>query len=147
MLGGGRRSGPALDSRRKPPPGQTREQALPAIAERIAERAAAEAKGELGVLLTSAFILATMHVNATVAQAIFNKVKAMKTLEGYQFILDEGAVDHMRQWILKVGRKKIGEPTEKEQNRINTIEDLARLERVAETVFTATSWDELLRTQ
>lgn len=131
----------------KPPAGQTREQALPAVVERIAERAVGEAKDEVGTLLTAAFILSTMHVNAGVAHAIFNSVRGMHMLEGYQFILNEGAVKHTRELILKQGRANIGEPTEKQKNKLNAIEDLDRLDRIALKVLTAKSWDALLRTQ
>jgi hypothetical protein len=80
-----------------------------------------------------------------VARVIFNKVKAMQITETYQFILDEGAVKHARQLILKMGREQIGEPTDKQKNKLSAIEDLERLDRIALKVLTAKSWDSLLR--
>ncbi len=129
----------------KPPPGQTRLQVLPDIVQRIADRAEREAKADAERLLVSAFILSSMHVPPAVGREIFNKVVAMKESPGYQFILEEGAIDHMRELILKLGRKQIGEPTDKQKNRLAAIEDLERLDRIADKLLTAKSWDALLR--
>jgi len=130
----------------KPPTGQTREQALEGIARRIAERVNREAQDEAGVIFTSSYILATMHVDAKFARNIFNKVTAMlSTLPGYQLILDEGAVKYAREMILKMGEEHLGQPTDKQKNRLNAIEDLDRLKRMTLKAHSAKSWDALLR--
>lgn len=132
----------------KPPEGQSRRQALPGLVERMAERAVHEAKLDAGMLLTAAYLLSGMHVDPEVAQGIFNKVKAMLEENGvYNLILEEGAVKHQRALILKIAKKKIGEPTEKQKNKLNAIEDLERLDRLVEKAVTAKSWDALLRVQ
>jgi hypothetical protein len=131
----------------KPPVGQTRAQALPGIVDRIADRAEREAKADMGVLLTSAYILASMHVSGEIARNIFRKVKAMQITETYQFILDEGAVKYAREMILEQGELLIGKPNDKQKNKLNAIEDLERLKRIARKVLTAKSWDSLLRVQ
>jgi hypothetical protein len=46
-----------------------------------------------------------------------------------------------------LGRKQIGEPSEKQIAKLKGIESLERLDRIAERVLTAKSWDALLRTQ
>jgi hypothetical protein len=84
-------------------------------------------------------------VSGEVARNIFNKMRAMQMTETYQFILDEGAVKHTRSLILRLGREQIGEPSEKQKNKLDTIEDLERLDRIALKVLTAKSWDALLR--
>jgi hypothetical protein len=63
----------------------------------------------------------------------------------YRFILEEGAIRHLREMILKQGQLKLGEPNEKQKNKLNAIADLERLERIALKVLTAKSWDALLR--
>jgi hypothetical protein len=131
----------------KPPPGQTRAQALPAIAKRIADRAEREAKADAKRLYLAAYILSGMHVQPAVARDIFNKVIAMKESGTYQLILEEGAIDHTRKLILRLGSKQLGDPTEKQKNKLAVIEDLERLERIMEKAFTAKSWDGLLRVQ
>jgi hypothetical protein len=129
----------------KPPAGKTREQALPEQVGRIADRVGHEAKDEVGKLMTATYILASMHVEPAVAREVINHVLNMKELPGYQLILEEGAVEHMRDFILKIGRTQIGEPTEKQVNKLKAIEDLDRLDRIGAKVSTAKSWDSLLR--
>src|SRR5688572_3420984 len=91
--------------------------------------------------------LSGMHIDPKVAQVIFNKVIAMQESGTYQLILEEGAIKHMRDLISRLGRKNIGEPTEKQKNKLQAIEDLERLDRIAEKVLTAKNWDSLLRVQ
>jgi hypothetical protein len=123
----------------KPPPGKTREQALPQVVERIAARAHREAKQQAGELLTAAYILFAMHVEPSVARSIFNKVIAMQESGTYQLILEEGAINHAHRLVLKLGRDKLGAPTDKQQNRLNAIQDLERLDRIALKALTAKS--------
>lgn len=131
----------------KPPAGQTRERALPQVVDRIAKRAASEAGADAGKLLTSAYILSGMHIDPKVAQVIFNKVIAMQESGTYQLILEEGAIKHTRELILRLGREQIGDPTDKQQNKLQAIDDLERLDRIAVKVLTAKNWDTLLRVQ
>jgi hypothetical protein len=131
----------------KPPTGQTRSQALARVVERISERAEREAKTDAGKLLTAAYILSAMHVEPQVARSIFRKVFAMQESGTYQLILEEGAIKHTRELILKLGKSHLGEPTAKHVNKLNVIEDLQRLDRMVLKVATAKSWDTLLRVQ
>lgn len=129
----------------KPPGGTTREQALPGQVERIADRAERDAKPEIGKLMTATYILASMHVEPAVAREVINHVLNMKELPGYKLILEEGAIDHMHELILKAGRKKLGEPTEKQAAKLKAIQDLDRLDRIVLEASTAKGWDALLR--
>jgi hypothetical protein len=129
----------------KPPAGATREQALPGQVERIADRVGREARGELAKLMTATYILASIHVEPAVAREVINHVLDMKDLPGYQFLLKEGAIEHTRELVLKLGREQIGEPTDKQAAKLKSIQDLERLDRIAVKVLTAKSWDALLR--
>ena len=129
----------------KPPGGTTREQALPDQVEQIVDRVGREAKPEIGKPMTATYILASMHVEPTVAREVINHVLNMKELPGYKLILEEGAIDHMHELILKAGRKKLGEPTEKQVAKLKAIQDLDRLDRIVLKASTAKSWDSLLR--
>jgi len=129
----------------KPPAGTTRAQALSGIVEHIAERAAREAPNEADNLLLSAYLLSGMHVERTVARGIFNKVISMQESGTYQLILEEGAAKFARNLILKQATALLGEPTEKQKNKLSTIEDVERLDRMGMRVLTAKSWDALLR--
>lgn len=130
----------------KPPGGTTREKALPSQVEQIVDRVKRDAKPEIGKLMTATYILASMHVEPTVAREVINHVLNMKELPGYKLILEEGAIDHQQELILKVGRKKLGEPDEKQLAKLKAIQDLDRLDRIVLKASTAKSWDTLLRT-
>ena len=69
----------------------------------------------------------------------------MRELEGYRFIMNEGAVEHMRKLLRKQGEQRFGEPTEKQANKLDVIDDLERLERMSLAAPTTTDWDALLR--
>lgn len=71
----------------------------------------------------------------------------MKESGTYQLILEEGAIDYARKRILRLGSAQIGEPTEKQKNKLANIEDLERLDRIMDKVHTAKTWDALLRVQ
>jgi hypothetical protein len=49
--------------------------------------------------------------------------------------------------ILRLGRKQLGEPADKHVAKLQGIQDLDRLDRIAEKVLTAKNWDSLLRVQ
>jgi predicted transposase YdaD len=131
----------------RPPAGQTRRQALPQLAERIAARASQEARPEAAKILTAAYLLSAMHVDATVAHTIFSKVKAMEDSPGYLYIQELGAIKHNRQLLLEMGKDKFGDPTEKQANKVAAINDIDRLDRLMRKLVTAKSWNGLLRTQ
>lgn len=70
----------------------------------------------------------------------------MKESGTYQLILEE-APSTTRKRILRLGSAQIGEPTEKQKNKLANIEDLERLDRIMDKVHTAKTWDALLRVQ
>ncbi|MBY0458046.1 MAG: hypothetical protein K2V38_11960 [Gemmataceae bacterium] len=131
----------------KPPAGQTREQALPDVVQTLADRTEQEAPTEAAKLLTAAFVLSSMHVSPDIARRIFTDMLSVQDFPGYQLILNEGATDFAREMILELGQAKLGVPTDKQRNKLATINDLERLKRIALKVLTATSWDGLLRTK
>jgi hypothetical protein len=63
----------------------------------------------------------------------------------YQLILEEGAVKCAREILLALGEDRLGKPTDKQKNKVNTLEDIARLRQMTLAVHTAKSWDALLR--
>ncbi|WP_439625584.1 hypothetical protein [Gemmata sp.] len=129
----------------KPGAGKTREQALPEHVERIADRVEREMSPEAASIMTATYILAGMHHKAAFVKKVFNKVLAMRESSTYQLILEEGAVEHTRELILKQGRVKLGQPTDKQAAKLGAIQDLERLDRIAVKLLTAKSWDGLLR--
>ena len=60
----------------------------------------------------------------------------------YQAILDEGTV----RTLLKLGRKKFGEPSESQRRTLLAMDESGLLDRLVERVLDVDSWDEFLRT-
>jgi hypothetical protein len=129
----------------RPAGGLTRSQALPAQIQTLIDRAQEEAEDELGELLTATVILASIHHEPAAAREVIRHVLNMRELPGYKFILNEGAIYHGHDLILKLGRQQLGDPTEKQVAKLKSIEDLERLDRMVFKVHATKSWDALLR--
>ncbi|MCI0705749.1 MAG: hypothetical protein L0241_32205 [Planctomycetia bacterium] len=56
-----------------------------------------------------------------------------------------GAIFHMHDFILKMGRELFGEPNKRQTRRLFMIVDLDRLDQIVLMASTAKSWGELLR--
>ncbi len=61
-------------------------------------------------------------------------------------ILDEGALKHARKLVLRVGQKKFGPASDDVVTTVQGIENLDRLDRLAERILEVSSWQELLQT-
>jgi hypothetical protein len=129
----------------KPPAGRTRAEALADIVRQMADRAEREAGPDADQLLTSAYILSGMHVEKELARAIFQGVLAMRESTTYMGILEEGAIEHTRELLLRQGREKYGEPTPEQEGKLKAIQKLDRLDRLAVRLVKVDSWDALLR--
>jgi hypothetical protein len=68
----------------------------------------------------------------------------MKESSTYQAILDEGFILQTRKLLRRWGDRAFGPPDAQTAARIEQIDDLARLEELADRVPTAKSWQELL---
>ncbi len=66
-------------------------------------------------------------------------------------ILDEGRVEGKIEGevslLLLQGRRRFGRISAKAESALKSINDIARLERMAEAILTAKSWSELLAIQ
>lgn len=63
----------------------------------------------------------------------------------YRAILEEGAIKHAREIVLRLGQKKFGPPNDDVVTAIKGIENLERLERLIEGYTEVSSWQELLQ--
>jgi hypothetical protein len=129
----------------KPPPGTTRETALPAQVARIAARARAEAGPRAGEVMTSAFILAGMHTGPDLLEAIFKGAGAMYESSAFQVVEKWAKERYAREVLLQMGTAKFGEPTEEQAARLEKIDSLPRLTRMMVKFTNIDSWDALLR--
>jgi hypothetical protein len=129
----------------KPPPGTTRETALPAQVARIAARAKAEAGNRAGEVMTSAFILAGMHTEPDLLEAIFKGAGAMIESSAFQVMEKWAKERYAREVILQMGTAKFGDPTEEQAARLEKIDNLPRLTRMMVKFTHIDSWDALFR--
>ena len=122
------------------------EQGLAGIIQRLCERLQQEAPPEkFGTLLTSAFVLTGLRIKRQRAWTLFRGVQGMHESDTYLAILDEGALKHTRQLVLRVGQKKFGPASDDVVTAVNGIEDLERLDRLQERILDVSSWQELLQ--
>jgi hypothetical protein len=64
----------------------------------------------------------------------------------FDAILDEGRVEGELRILLRFGRKQLGTPSASTEASLAAIHDIDRLERMADALVTAKSWEELLAT-
>jgi hypothetical protein len=73
---------------------------------------------------------------STVYQGILRKGETMGRIEG--------AVEHSRQTLLRLGSKKLGPPNERVEAEITAMGDLDRLHELIDRVLDVSTWDELM---
>jgi len=105
-------------------------------------------------LMYAAFILTGIRVRREEAEAIYQGVQNMSELTAYDEMIEEidkgerrGELRGRIRFLLRQGRNKFGPPDAATEAALTAIQDLDRLERLADAVFTATSWQELLATR
>ena len=70
----------------------------------------------------------------------------MKESSYYQLIVKEGEAKKEREIVLRQGRKKFGPPSPEVEAALNLIEDMTRLDMLADRLLDVSTWDELLAT-
>jgi predicted transposase YdaD len=124
---------------------------LPAVIRRMDERFDREADPrEIGDLWAATYLLMGLVYPENVAKALVQGVRKMKESATYQAILREGKaegkaegkVEEAQRILLRLGRKRFGQAKAGIRAKIETITDLDRLERLADRVLDARSWNE-----
>jgi hypothetical protein len=89
----------------------------------------------------SAMILGIRGIEeSSVYQGIFAKGLAEGRAEGRA----EGAAEEARQTLLRLGRKKLGQPDERVEAEIAAMTDREQLDQLLDRVLDVSTWDELL---
>jgi len=129
---------------------------LPRLLERIDSRLAAEAPPpEAARMMTSALTLAGMRLDADIIETLGRRLRTMNILKDSSFYqvlqkwgreegVREGEIKQARKILIRQGRIRFGRLAKPTRARLDAIDDLERLERLSERIFTATSWDDLL---
>ena len=128
------------------PDGQSLEEGLASVAQRMVERIQAVPVDRQKKLLTDAYLLTGLRVRRDVAAKIFRGVRAMHESDTYLAILDEGQEKATRENILVVGEERLGMPDESIKEQLSNITDLDRLTRMVRRAVKAASWQEIVDT-
>jgi hypothetical protein len=130
------------------PAGSTRLRAIPEVIERVADEAYRSlSQDRADRVVASAIILAGMHLTRDQIRAASARLRSMIDTITFDVWQEMGQEMHARKTILAQGRVKFGEPTPEQEQALNRIEDLARLDRMLLAVLKARSWAGLLRTK
>ena len=141
------------------PGGRSADEALPEVIARLVQRIEEEAQTEqVPILLTASFVLMGLRESRERAIQLFQGVRKMRDSTTYQAILDEGRaegelkgrtegqMEEARRLLLRLGRKRLGDPEEAVKAAVRAITDVERLELLAERITEVGSWQDLLRT-
>jgi hypothetical protein len=128
------------------PEGQSLEDGLASVAQRMVERIKAAPADRQKTLLTDALLLTGLRVRRDVAANIFRGVRAMHESDTYLAIVDEGQEKASRKAILVFGEERLGPPEESLIAQLHLITDLDRLTRMIRRTAKATTWQEILDT-
>ncbi len=71
----------------------------------------------------------------------------MQESTAFDEAVDEGRIDGQITLLRRLGRNRFGLPDPAAESRLMAIKDLERLERLADAIFTAKNWEELLATR
>jgi len=138
-------------------------EALAAMAERLAREANPNRRA---MLLTSAQVMMGLSYGKDKANQLWKeiemdvlKIHGIEESSTYQDILQkgvrkgrrqgraegkaEGRAEEARQILLRQGRKKFGTPPRTVRDRIEAMDDLARLNDLLDRILDATTWDEM----
>lgn len=129
---------------------------LPAIVRRMQTRIAAEVNpADAAILWTTTFLLLGLRYTLDFAERLLQGVRGMEESSTYQALLARGEAkgkaegeargraEEARAIILRLGRKRLGEPSAEAQSALNSITAPQALEELAERLLEVENWDEL----
>jgi hypothetical protein len=97
-------------------------------------------------LMTAAFILTGLRVKKQDLGVIYQGVRVMHESTAYDMAVEEGEIRNSHRVLLRLGRKLWGTPDPSVESALKAIQDVERLERMAEAILTVKNWQELLAT-
>jgi hypothetical protein len=123
------------------------EQALRGVIHQIDLRLSAEVSySRAAQLMTAAFILTGLRAGRQNLSGIFRGVKVMHESSAFELYEEKGRVEECHRLLYRQGWNRFGAPEAEIGEALRAIQDLDRLERMADAVLTARSWQELLAT-
>lgn len=103
-------------------------------------------------LLTVSYSLCGLRHDKKAIQDLYMSLSnILEDSTTYQWIIQQGfakgETQEARKLVLRIGQRRFGEPTSAQRDTLTGILSLDRLERLADRVIDAVSWDDLLATQ
>jgi phosphoketolase len=96
--------------------------------------------------MTAAFVLAGLRASRQTLSTILRGVKVMHESSAFELYEEKGRVEESHRLLLRQGRNRFGVADAAAESALRAIDDLDRLERMADAVLTAPSWQEFLAT-
>lgn len=128
-------------------------EAVAGVIESMRTRLESEANArELTDAWAATFILIGLRFPGPIGKALMQGVRGMKESTTYQMIIEEGEAQGIRKGeikeakslLIRLGRRRLGSPSPSVIATLDAIQDLARLEQIAERVVDVSTWDELI---
>jgi hypothetical protein len=94
-------------------------------------------------LLATAFMLSNLRYDDMTIQEMMSDVEKMKEIPAFRIMYDEGREEEARSLLIRLGRRRLGNPSPSIQSQIAAMTDVKALEDLMEQLMTATSWKEL----
>jgi hypothetical protein len=122
---------------------------LPGVIEQIDRRLQKDAAPAWRAkALAATYVLLGLRYPDVVIEPLFRGVTGMEESSTYQLIKAkgrvEGTVEEARKFLLRLGRRKLGEPDAATLLAVEGLTDLERLEALGERLLIVSSWQELL---
>ena len=129
--------------------GAVSRETLPAVVHQIKQKVEAEAPpSKSAEVLAATYLLMGLRYDKGIIAALKREVLKMEESITYQEIIGigeaRGEVRGIRETILRIGRSKFGKPGRKIIARLDGIDDLEKLNALADQLNQAKSWEELL---
>ncbi len=71
----------------------------------------------------------------------------MRESSTYRAIILEGRIDEARDYLIRLGKRLLGKPSDAIVENVRQISNLRRLHILQDRLFAVTSWEELFRSQ
>lgn len=134
---------------------------LPGVVGRVVERLRAETTREqAGKMETATFVLMGLRYEPEFVAQLFRGVEDMEESTTYQYILQRGEkrgeergeergielgeTRTLRETVLRLGRRKFGEPNAQQVQFLDQLTDRTRLREFTDRILDAATWQELL---
>ena len=118
---------------------------LPGVVDHVVRRFRAETdRAEAAKMESATFILMGMRYEREFVAQLFQGVNDMEESSTYQLILERGERKALIRTLLRLGRKKLGEPDAATIALVERLTDVDRIQNLTDRILEVATWQELL---